>query len=254
LPFKCGARSSCGTYGICHAGVCACTAGWSGNRCDTPPDPCLYPAPVSCGYPHGRCQGGSCSCIAGWTGSHCESEMGDLQCAGVSCGGHGTCHAGACACTTGWSGAHCEACANGHSGPTCQLGGCPAGATAGAKYCSDLVGACGGPGYPREILVGKYKHNVTRSACQAACDAAPACTGYSYDNVSGALMEYLFDFVYNVSACSVYGPGLDTDLAFGWTPLTGGTTTIIGGTYTNILQVDANGHPSTICAAVVGRN
>eukprot|EP01047_Picozoa_sp_COSAG01_P008984 COSAG01_NODE_363_length_18113_cov_45.041690_10_plen_752_part_00 len=110
---------------------------------------------------------------------------------------------------------------------------CPAHATAapGDWYCSDLVGACRGPGGSSDYVNAKYKTRVTRSACQAECDAAAACMGYTY-RASG--FEH----------CSVHGPGLDTDLAGGWTAVTHPTTTIVG----------ANGDSRFVCAAVAGRN
>ena len=108
---------------------------------------------------------------------------------------------------------------------------CPAGATAApeARYCSDLVGWCQGPGGSGGVN-GKYKHQVaSRDACQAFCDAAPACVGYSYWD--------------NSELCQVHGPGLDTDLG-GWRALTHPATTISG----------ANGASDWVCAAVAGHN
>eukprot|EP01049_Picozoa_sp_SAG25_P008188 SAG25_NODE_719_length_5744_cov_4.938884_9_plen_152_part_00 len=71
----------------------------------------------------------------------------------------------------------------------------------------------------------------SRADCQAGCDAAPACVGYTYRASGGGL-------------CDVYGPGLDTDLAGGWTADTWPATTIGG----------ASGGSAYVCAAVVGRN
>jgi hypothetical protein len=121
---------------------------------------------------------------------------------------------------------------------------CPAGATAapGARYCSDLVGACLGPGGSSVIINGsdwvngKVKSGVSRSACQAGCDAAPACVGY--------------DYYASYERCYVYGPGLDTDLAGGWFAFTNPTTTIASADG-NSIYVD---YRETICVAVAGRN
>jgi hypothetical protein len=125
----------------------------------------------------------------------------------------------------------CEACSSGYSGPTCQLGGCPAGATAGGKYCSDLVGQCWGPGGSGDVVNAKYKYSVaSRADCQAGCDAAPACVGYAYQA--------------SYAACVVHGPGLDTDLGGGWTAFTAPATTI----------ASADGTSGILCAAVAGRN
>jgi hypothetical protein len=110
---------------------------------------------------------------------------------------------------------------------------CPAGATAapGARYCSDLVGQCVGPGGSVDYVNGKYKNGVaSRPDCQASCDANPACVGYAY-YASGRF-------------CRVFGPGLDTDLGGGWTADPDPATTIGG----------ASGLSGLVCAAVAGRN
>jgi hypothetical protein len=87
-----------------------------------------------------------------------------------------------------------------------------------------------GPGGRGDDVNGKRKSGVTRDACQAFCDAAPACVGYTY----GASDEF----------CAVYGPGLDTDLGGGWRALTHPATTIAG----------ASGVSGYVCAAVAGRH
>jgi hypothetical protein len=113
---------------------------------------------------------------------------------------------------------------------------CPAGATAGAKYCSDLVGGCVGPGAGMyDYVNGKSKYGLTRPACRAECDANPACVGYDYAANAGSDRG---------GFCFVHGPGLDTDLAGGWTAATEPDTTIVG----------ATGWSGAVCAAVVGRN
>eukprot|EP01047_Picozoa_sp_COSAG01_P012108 COSAG01_NODE_539_length_15749_cov_21.448307_2_plen_241_part_00 len=148
-------------------------------------------------------------------------------CEALHCNLHGACRLNSdgsfrtCACDAGFGGTHCEINTD-----------CPAGGTRapGARYCSDLVGACRGPGGSDDHVNDKYKSGVTRPACQAECDAAPACTGYTYEA--------------SVGYCCVYGPGLDTDLGGGWYGSTDPTTTI-GGT---------DGGSAYVCAAVAGRN
>eukprot|EP01049_Picozoa_sp_SAG25_P005173 SAG25_NODE_345_length_9393_cov_4.870468_3_plen_171_part_00 len=128
--------------------------------------------------------------------------------------------------------------------------GCPTGAAASGKYCSDLAGECVGPGGPAVCAGGvctapggggvnnKYKggssttdtKGISRPTCQASCDATPACVGYSYR-------------AWN-SQCFVHGPGLDTDLGGGWVADSHFATTIGG----------ATGHSNAVCAAVAGRN
>jgi hypothetical protein len=110
----------------------------------------------------------------------------------------------------------------------------------GARYCSDLVGFCLGPG--GRSVNGKTGF-ATRAACQAQCNAAaPACVGYAY----WASTEY----------CEVLGPGLDTNLAGGWEAATHPTTTIDSGDAraersSRCVQKPCSG---VVCAAVAGRN
>jgi hypothetical protein len=152
-------------------------------------------------------------------------------CEALHCNLHGACRLNSdgsfrtCACDAGFGGTYCQINTD-----------CPAGGTRarGARYCSDLVGECQGPGGSTDQVNGKYKYPVTRPACQAGCDANPACTGYSY----AARVEY----------CYVYGPGLDTDLAGGWWDRTRLTTTIGGASNGGSLG------RGVVCAAVAGRN
>jgi hypothetical protein len=125
------------------------------------------------------------------------------------------------------------ACDAGYSGPACQRSVCPGGATAGGKYCSDLVGGCVGLGGSGGVNAKCKYGGVSRPACQAFCDAAPACVGYAYCAACGG-------------DCRVHGPGLDTDLAGGWSAQTRPATTIIY----------ASGWSGSgyVCAAVAGRN
>jgi hypothetical protein len=100
------------------------------------------------------------------------------------------------------------------------------------------VGHCQRPGGISDFVTYKFKQGVsTRTACQAFCDASLACIGYAYRaNYRGGY-------------CIVIGPGLDTDLAGGWSPgcriRENCLTTTIGG---------ADGNSAVVCAAVAGRN
>ena len=108
----------------------------------------------------------------------------------------------------------------------------------GSKYCSDLKGYCHGPGGDQDYINAKYKQeHITRAECQAKCDAALACVGYSYLQSSTA-------------QCNVYGPGLDRDITpeerqQGWMADSDGTTTIAGA---------SDQIPWFTCTAVAGRN
>jgi hypothetical protein len=101
------ANVDCGAHGSCSSGNCSCRDGYSGNRCQTPPDPC---AGINCGA-HGTCSGGGCSCRDGFSGDRCQND----PCAGINCGAHGTCSGGACSCRDGFSGSSCTTC----NGMTC---------------------------------------------------------------------------------------------------------------------------------------
>ena len=106
----------------------------------------------------------------------------------------------------------------------CLRGAC---AAPGARYCSDLVGACEGPG--GVDVNGKVAFGLTRFRCERECDSNEACVGYSYA-ASGP--------------CIVHGPGLDTDLAADWTAQTHPNTTI----------TSSGGNPYTRCATKAGHN
>eukprot|EP01050_Picozoa_sp_SAG11_P020662 SAG11_NODE_3525_length_2394_cov_1.450545_1_plen_200_part_10 len=59
-PVECADHSRCtaGTFRVADAGTCACTDGYSGANCETPPDLCEYPKPVECAD-HSRCTAGT---------------------------------------------------------------------------------------------------------------------------------------------------------------------------------------------------
>jgi hypothetical protein len=90
-------------------------------------------------------------------------------------------------------------------------------------------------GRSSDCINGKHYYLDDINVCQAQCDAAPACTGYSYDFRSSG----------SSALCEVYGPGLDRDLAGGWDADTYPATTI-GGADTS--------YSAYVCVAVAGRN
>ncbi|CAF2788344.1 unnamed protein product [Rotaria sp. Silwood2] len=57
-------------YGYCREGICECHSGYSGPRCDTPPDLC---AGINC-Y-HGTCYEGRCACAEAYTGYYCDTPI-----------------------------------------------------------------------------------------------------------------------------------------------------------------------------------
>ena len=90
-----GAVLGC-VHGVRVRSACICVDGFSGERCDEKPDPCLWPAPVRCLGKGSRCVDGACRAVA-------DAD----SCAAVTCGKHGRCVDGACACDAGFSGADC---------------------------------------------------------------------------------------------------------------------------------------------------
>eukprot|EP01051_Picozoa_sp_SAG22_P006388 SAG22_NODE_417_length_10770_cov_21.649049_6_plen_511_part_00 len=79
-PFDCNGRhGSCvppplgadGSYPDGAEPTCRCLGGFSGARCLTAPDPCLYPSKIDCGS-HGHCDGGACICSDGFRGPRCR--------------------------------------------------------------------------------------------------------------------------------------------------------------------------------------
>lgn len=114
----CESASPCRHGGVCHPATggdgggfrCECADGWSGVRCEQPPDLCEWPVRLECGR-HGSClahDGAAprCTCHNGYTGEHCETEPD--PCIGIDCGGNGECSKGACVCTGGWGGESCQ--------------------------------------------------------------------------------------------------------------------------------------------------
>jgi hypothetical protein len=206
----------------------------------TDPFPCDGTLPRCAGAHAGPVEVGGPTAVTMAAPLVCDAASGrclaDLCVANhVSCGASvNTCvpTTGTCRCAALWSGARCD------------IGHCPAGATQASpsdRYCSDLVGECVGPGGVsvnakyRIAFVDGYPSRV-RAACRAICDAASTCVGYAYNDGARDDDDY--------GTCRVYGPGLDTDLARGWSALTYPTTTIAG----------ASSNLDIVCAAVAGRN
>jgi hypothetical protein len=100
---------NCGVHGSCSSGLCRCVDGYTGALCDTPPDPCLYPSPTAlCGV-HGSCSSGLCKCVNGYSGPKCDTPPDPcLYPDTIDCGDNGRCDDGFCACGDGYTGALCD--------------------------------------------------------------------------------------------------------------------------------------------------
>ena len=139
---------SCNTHGACDGTTgsiaCACSTGYSGQRCENcavahhrdASETCV--ADESCTAQscteHGDCEVGdgvvACTCTSGYAGSRCQdcapgfhaaqdgACAADQDCLSTTCAGHGACASTAgvpsCACEDRYGGAHCEACVTGY--------------------------------------------------------------------------------------------------------------------------------------------
>jgi hypothetical protein len=240
-----------GRFGVCQSdtGTCKCqtnyyttAAGACGVFCDHT---------TTCSG-HGHCDAlGQCVCSSGWSSSSCAHATGcDADSAPPNCGSHGECQVvggrATCSCNGGWSGSRCE------NSPGAS---CP-GTTIRTHntYCRPLTGGCAGPGGANDAVNGAQTIGLrTEAACQAVCDAVPACVGYSYcgDDARGNDPR-------NSWHCNIFGPGVAQMAKPNCRTIAGSyfcgsieTSTTIGGTY--------GGDPghfyhTTKCVAKAGRN
>lgn len=116
----CRGEADCGFHGICIAGACSCSDGYSGATCKDPPDPCFWPVKVQC-LGSSRCVDGTCT--------RTEKSASDIMARhghATTCGGqtcrHGKCLGSVCHCDEGWEGATCEDLDDCHAKP-CKNGG-----------------------------------------------------------------------------------------------------------------------------------
>ena len=112
-----------------RSGVCVCSAGWTGERCND------FTCPMACSG-RGACVNGSCACADGWGGTDCS--LGPCP---LSCSTHGRCTAGGCECDDGFSGKGCDVPACPHDCSDrgmCYQGQCHCHAPYGGSDCSEL--------------------------------------------------------------------------------------------------------------------
>ena len=138
-PVDLCANVDCGEHGTCSAGICTCSDGYYGDRCDKAPLTCenggtWNETTLRCdcinGYYGDTCSreplacenGGTwnevalkCDCPEGFIGQLCEIVD---ACYTMNCGEHGTCNLGVCTCLDNYYGDLCE-----NAPLTCQNGG-----------------------------------------------------------------------------------------------------------------------------------
>ena len=192
----------CGYYGSCDGGICTCTQGHSGSRCDippAPPDPCDG---VNCGY-YGSCNSatGACDCESGYSGTPCTFVD---RCSPNPCENYVQCHTidndYRCECLPGYNGKDCDNDIDECVGKDCGHGTCidevdgfkcecKAGYVTTTGYCDTDEDNCPG----KDCGHGTCKDELDGFRCEcdngytgAACDENPydcptdACSGNGY--------------------------------------------------------------------------
>jgi hypothetical protein len=92
---------TCENGGSCNEGVCDCSSGFSGTRCETA-DACVN---VNCAN-GGTCNNGTCDCPQGFSGTNCETVI--VSCDTIECLNNGVCNNGNCECTPEYKGQFCD--------------------------------------------------------------------------------------------------------------------------------------------------
>ena len=221
----CSNVRQCSGRGECAApDRCLCNEGWGGPACDDVvcPNACNCPDPADPSTCHGSCMlGGLCVCALGWTGPGCTERL-----CPNNCSGRGQCEGGqGCVCPKGWGGADCSmgvgcphdcsghgtcdgetgecTCADGYSGPACEVVRCHdcgghgrcvtpdvctcepgwggascAQASCGHTNCSEALGhgVCLGPNRCR-CASGWGGDECDTPVCEAGCSANGRCVG-----------------------------------------------------------------------------
>uniref|UniRef100_A0A1I8JNS9 Delta-like protein n=1 Tax=Macrostomum lignano TaxID=282301 RepID=A0A1I8JNS9_9PLAT len=170
-------RGGCYNGGVCSGdfdGKCRCVDGFSGTRCEVPPqsesvsDPCASNQPCLHG---GLCRSFAatgtfvCDCASGWLGLRCEQLLN--PCTESSCLGRGRCLPTAaggfnCRCHAGFRGRYCEHLSQPTGLPTVQPEPCNSSRwqswCLNGGRCFQLVGV--------ELPVCQCRRGFTGSRCQ----------------------------------------------------------------------------------------
>lgn len=182
--FRRACPKDCSGNGVCNNGVCACSAGFSGDDCS------VERCPGNCNN-QGLCRFGKCFCAPGFLGDSCEKQLDCFRAPdGKVCGGHGLCMYGKCFCDPGFTNENCtQGRESARSGVcavcTSNLGACARAVSRCPKDCSNvgfcLHGQCfcppglGGPDCSVKLSAGKCPnfcsgHGRCRHG-QCLCDA-----------------------------------------------------------------------------------
>ena len=191
----------CGQFGSCSNGFCECDrqTGYTGARCQVPPDPCDFPTSVDCGL-HGACvsETGRCQCSGGFSGESCESppdlcSLSGRSAAGLppfDCGANGRCFSQpevdpTCICSNGYTGPLCNIPPDSCRYPTPIVCGNHGFCADGACVCTNRYsgGRCEIP--PGATLL------VSGQPTEVTIDAGGEKARFEFDAVAGVSYEIM---------------------------------------------------------------
>ncbi|GLD59521.1 tenascin-like protein [Lates japonicus] len=100
---------NCNNRGRCVNGQCVCDDGFTGDDCSE------KACPNNCSN-RGKCVNGKCVCDVGFAGPDCSAKA-----CPNNCSNKGRCVKGRCICRRGFTGLDCSQCAEGMTGPNCDI-------------------------------------------------------------------------------------------------------------------------------------
>ncbi|GAA6232593.1 tenascin-X isoform X2 [Lates japonicus] len=100
---------NCNNRGRCVNGQCVCDDGFTGDDCSE------KACPNNCSN-RGKCVNGKCVCDVGFAGPDCSAKA-----CPNNCSNKGRCVKGRCICRRGFTSLDCSQCAEGMTGPNCDI-------------------------------------------------------------------------------------------------------------------------------------